>query len=339
MPKRRPPYLQREIDRHGNTRWYVRIRPNPRIRLHGSYGSPEFMAEYRAAIADIEPDTPQKAQSGSLKWLIEQYRKSAAWLDLAPSTRKQRDGFLYDTIKKAGDKPYKAITRKVIIASRDERINTPGQATNFLVVLNGLFKWAVEANYISDNPAAGVKPPKRKNASGIPAWTEEDVEKYHQCWPIGTKERVWLDVLLYTGLRRGDAVRVGRQHVRGGIITLKTEKSGFKTEVTLPILPILQCTLDNRPTGDLAFICGSNGRPLANSGFGGAFRAACLKAGVHKTAHGVRKISATRAANAGATVAQLKALFGWTDDQMPSLYTQEADRRRLSRDAIAKLKG
>ena len=44
-------------------------------------------------------------------------------------------------------------------------------------------------------------------------------------WPIGTKERVWLDVLLYTGLRRGDAVILGKQHVKNGIATIKTEKS------------------------------------------------------------------------------------------------------------------
>ena len=30
---------------------------------------------------------------------------------------------------------------------------------------------------------------------------------YHARWPLRKKERVWLDVLLYTGLRRGDAVR------------------------------------------------------------------------------------------------------------------------------------
>jgi len=144
-------------------------------------------------------------------------------------------------------------------------------------------------------------------------------------------------VLLYLGLRRGDAVRIGRQHVKDGVAFLKTEKSGYRTEVALPILPILQRTLDNSPTGDLAFICGGKGQPLTKESFGNMFREACNKAGVKKSAHGVRKISATRAANAGATVAQLKALFGWTDNEMPSLYTQTADRRKLARDAIEKL--
>ncbi|MDN5249398.1 MAG: tyrosine-type recombinase/integrase [Alphaproteobacteria bacterium] len=67
------------------------------------------------------------------------------------------------------------------------------------------------------------------------------------------------------------------------------------------------------------------------------FRIACRKAGIEKSAHGVRKLSATRAANAGATVAELKAIFGWNDDEMASLYTKTANRRKLAANAIIKL--
>ena len=74
-------------------------------------------------------------------------------------------------------------------------------------------------------------------------WTEEHVAAYEARWPIGTRQRVWLDVLAYTGLRRGDAVRLGRQHVRDGVATIKTEKSKFMVEVSLPILPVLAETL------------------------------------------------------------------------------------------------
>ena len=51
----------------------------------------------------------------------------------------------------------------------------------------------------------------------------------------------------------------------------------------------------------------------------------------------MRRINATRAANAGATVAELKALFRWTDDGIPSLYTRCADRVPLAKEAITKL--
>ena len=102
-------------------------------------------------------------------------------------------------------------------------------------------------------------------------------------------------------------------------------------------MPVLAWTLKNLPTSDLAIILGSEGKPLTKETFGNYFRAACNKAGVRKLAHGVRKISATGAANAGANVVELKALFGWTDDVMPSLYTKSADRVRLAKEAITKL--
>jgi integrase len=128
-------------------------------------------------------------------------------------------------------------------------------------------------------------------------------------------------------------VRFGRQHVRKGFGSIKTEKSGFAVTVTLPILPALARTLDAGPCGDLTFIAGAGGKPLTKASFGMMFREACRAAGVPGSAHGVRKIAATTAANNGATVAQLKALFGWKSDTMPALYTQSADRDRLGREA------
>ena len=175
-----------------------------------------------------------------------------------------------------------------------------------------------------------MKNPKRKKGDGFVAWTETHVARYQRHWPRGTRQRVWLDVLLYTGLRRGDAVRLGRQHVRDGIAEIRTEKSGFAVTVTLPILPALAETLFAGPCGELTFICGERGDPLTKESFGNEFRAACKAAGVPGSAHGVRKLAATTAANNGATVAQLEAMFGWQGGAMASLYTRSADRRRLA---------
>jgi integrase len=67
------------------------------------------------------------------------------------------------------------------------------------------------------------------------------------------------------------------------------------------------------------------------------FRGACKAAGEPGSAHGLRKAGATRAANGGATVAELEAIFGWNGGKMASLYTLGADRARLARRAINKL--
>jgi integrase len=198
-----------------------------------------------------------------------------------------------------------------------------------------LFRWALKAGLIKVDPTLGVHNPPRKRTDGFIPWTEEHAKTYEACWPIGTRQRVWLDVLLYTGLRRGDAVRVGRQHVRAG--SIKTEKSGFIIEVPVFILPVLQKTLDAGPCGDLTFVAGANGRPLTKESFGNEFKAACKAAGVPGSAHGVRKLAATRMANNGATEAQLMAVFGWTDPKMAAHYTRTADRRRLAAEAMDKL--
>jgi integrase len=163
--------------------------------------------------------------------------------------------------------------------------------------------------------------------------------QYERRWPIGTRQRVWLDVLLYSGLRRGDAVRYGRQHIRDNIGTIQVQKSGGTVTVSLPILPVLAATLKAGPCGDLTFIVGARGRPLTKESFGNEFRDACREAGVPGSAHGLRKLGATRAADNGATESELEAIFGWTGGHMASLYTRAANRRRLSLAAMHKLDG
>lgn len=333
MPRNRPPHLQREVTRHGTVVWYHRIDDGPRTRIRGEFGSPEFMAAYQAAEAGVPIAPPAKAGKGTLAWLLEQYRDSAAWLALSAATRRQRENIFKHVLETAGRERASQITAKTIKAGLERRRYTPSQARNFLGAMRGAFEWALASEHVAVDPTAGIEAPARPKTDGFVAWSEEHVAKYQAQFPLGTRQRVWLDVLLYTGLRRGDAVRFGRPHVRASVGRIKTEKSGETVTAIIPILPVLRATLDAGPVGDLTFIVGESGKPLTKESFGNEFRIACNEAGVPGSAHGVRKIAATTAANNGATVAQLKALFGWTDDAMPSLYTKTADRERLAIDA------
>jgi integrase len=316
--------------------WYVRLDKGKRIRLRATYGTPDFDEEYRAALAG-QPRSTRGAVAGTLAWLIERYRESAEWRVLSSATRRQRENIFLHVLETAAEQPFAKITQATIVTGRERRSATPAQARNFLDAMRGLFRWATSAGLARFNPTLSVKNPPRKKGPGFVPWKEEHVTAYERRWPLGTRQRVWLDVLIYSGLRRGDAVRLGRQHVRDGVATIKTEKSGFIVEVNLPILPALAATLEAGPCGDLAFIAGASGEPLTKESFGNLFREACDAAGVPGSAHGVRKIAATRAANAGATVAQLEAIFGWQGGTMASLYTRTADRRRLAIEAMHKL--
>lgn len=338
MPRPRPPHLHRERSRHGKLVWYVRIGHGPRIRIRAAFGTPEFDAEYRAAISGAPLSAkPPATRAGTLAWLVERYRETSDWQGLSMATRRQRENIFRGVLETAGDQPFSKITTAHIVTGRDRRADTPAQARNFLDAMRGLFRWAYQAQLVKADPTAGVKNPARKRGDGFIPWTEEHVAAYEAHWPLGTRERVWLDVLLYTGLRRGDAVRLGRQHVRDGVATIRTEKSGETVAVTLPLSPILRATLDAGPTGDLTFICGARGQPLTKESFGNLFRKACREAGVPGSAHGVRKLAATRLADAGASTHELMAIFGWLSVSQAELYTRGADRKRLAREGMGKL--
>jgi integrase len=333
MPRPRPPNLHRETTRHGSTVWYVRIGKGARIRIRGVHGTPEFEAAYQAAIRGDAPQPPAAAAKGSLEWLWMLYRQTIAWTDLSLATRRQRENIMRQVLATGGNKPLSAITGKAIDAGIHRR--KPYAARHFVDTLHGLFKWAVKAQHITFDPTVGraVAKPKTK---GFPVWTEEELEQYEARWPIGTRERVMFAVYCFTGLRRGDAARLGRQHIRNGVITIDTEKTG--TRVTIPVLPELAEIIAAGPIGELSIIASKSGQPLRKEVIGTLFKTACKAAGIHsKSAHGIRKAAATRAANNGATVATLEAIFGWEGGKMAALYTRAADRKRLAAEHMGKL--
>ncbi|MET3560552.1 integrase [Bartonella japonica] len=116
-------------------------------------------------------------------------------------------------------------------------------------------------------------------------------------------------MLLYTSLHRGDAIRIGWKDTKDNIIHLKTEKSKFQTDVFLPILPEMAETLKIEPIEDETFICGKGSKKLTTESFGNLPREACNTANIKKTAHGLRKLTATRAANLGLQFLNLKLFW------------------------------
>ena len=157
----------------------------------------------------------------------ERYRDSAAWVELSMATRRQREDIFKHVAASAGHLSNTKITKLTIIAGRDLRAATLAQARNFLDAMRGLFRWALDAQHVKVARPPASKTSRRKKGPGFKMWTEEEMAAYECRWPIGTHQRVWLDVLAYTGLRRGDAVRFGRQYVRDGVATLKAEKGGL----------------------------------------------------------------------------------------------------------------
>lgn len=314
--------------------WYFRRGQGPRIRLP-DYGAPDFADAYAAALAG-EVAAPKKPslKANSLAWLIARYRESSAWTGLSMATRRARENIFRRIIENAGDASYGDVTRADIVAGRDARRETPFAANDFLKAMRGLFAWALDAQHVETNPCDGVKGLTQKS-DGFHAWTEDEVAKFEARWPVGTRERLALAILLYSGLRRGDASQLGRQHVQSGVITIRTEKTG--ATVHIPVRTELAEIIAATPSNGLVFVSTASGKPMTKESFGNWFNDACKAAGVPGSAHGLRKLGATRLANAGASVHELQAVFGWESGRMAEVYTKEADRARLAKQAMEKL--
>lgn len=340
MPRPRPPHLQRRKTRHGKYIWIVQTaRGAPITRLRAEYGTPEFDEEYRAAVGNPPKLLPKQriVAAGTLEWAWFAYKQSGDWKALSKATHKQRDNIMENVLEN-GNHSLKDIDRRAMIDALDRRRNTPSAARNFLDTMRGMFEWLVSTDRVSADPTAGLKV-KRPKSRGFPEWTYDEILQYEKRWPLGTRERVMLDVYIYTGLRRGDAARVGPGHVKNDVITLATEKGQGEVLVHLPMLDVLKRTLAAGPTGAKSFICTAKGRPYVKESLGNAFKDACVAAGIpDKAAHGLRKAAATRAAENGATVHELMAIFGWRNIRQAEVYTREANRKKLAAQAMGKLK-
>lgn len=344
-------YILQDRDRHGNRRVYVRIKGKGQIRLRETPDTPEFLDEYKAALARLREGeriakrTGKAPAPGSLAALCQLYIKSPAFLQgLEEDTRRVRRRLLericLSTLPNGvqrGTLPYSRMEPKHVRDIRDERADRPEAANSMVKALRQVFAWAVEYEYMESNPAKDVTKLAPTNPDGWHTWTPEEVAQYEARHPIGTKAHLAMSLLLYTGVRRSDVVTFGRQMERDGWLHW-TEHKGrrkIRKDRALPILPPLRVAIDACPSDNFTYLVTAYGKPFTSNGFGNKFKDWCREAGLpHCTAHGLRKAGATMAAENGATEYELMAIFGWESPKQAAIYTKKANRRKLAGNAM-----
>src|SRR5262249_17205232 len=148
-----------------------------------------------------------------------------------------------------------------------------------------LTKYAVENGLRADNPATGVKLPNLKT-DGYHSWTEAEIAQFLAHHGPATTARLALTLLLYTGQRRGDVIRMGRQHIRDGAVHVRQQKTGI--ELAIPIHAKLAATIAEAPANHLTLLTTQTGKPFSAAGFGNWFRDRCNEANLsHCSAHGL----------------------------------------------------
>lgn len=356
-----PKYVIRDVDRRGVTRYYLRRPGQSKVRIHGEPGTPAFEASYRAAIEGAEaradaqkPVIVEKvipARNNTLGWLVDQYLRSGHFGQLDTSTKRVRElvfAHCMDEPISPGspdrfrDLPLMHVTAKSMRVLRDRKRDKPGAANTRLKFMSAMYSWAMDEEVHDDirfHPVRDVKrlPPVR--ADGIHSWTLNEIEQYEAHHQVGTQARLALAMLLYTGQRKSDIIRIGRAHVRQEWIRLTQFKNRNRNPTTLeiPIIPELQRIIDATKTGDMTYLVTAHGRPFTRAGFGNRMRDWCDEAGLPQcSSHGLRKAAAERLALLGCSDREIMSITGHKTSREVDRYTKGARQRQMAESALAK---
>jgi integrase len=296
------------------------------------------MAAYHAALAaEPPPIGATKTPPGSMTALVVSWYASAEFARLAPSSKATYRRIVERFLADHGRKLVADLESKHVRSLLDTKAGTPAAANRLLSILKLLMRHAVERGWRADDPTLHIRKVRYSKAP-YPQWTEEDIARFEARWPLGTRARLALALLLYTGQRRSDVIRMGRQHIRDGLLEVTQAKTN--TRLGIPIHPALQAALDACPVDHLTFLMTEQGRPFASgNAFYNWFVDCARKAGLAEglSPHGLRKSIGRRLVEAGCTPHQVAAITGHKTLSEVERYTRDANQEGMARTAIGRI--
>lgn len=343
MPKKSglPKGVSEFKDRHGKWRLRFRAKGVPTHYFQTRPGQDGFWAEYESARAGAAERpavrTSSRTKPGTISALIAVYYGTPEFTGLATSSQKTYRNMLERFRELHGDKQVSTLTRAHVKAIIGGMSATPAAANNLLDRLRILMKLAMDDGWRADDPTYRVKGFKL-SGDGFHTWTEEDIAKFCEHHPIGTSARLAMGLMLYTGQRRSDMVKMGWQHISGDRIRvhqLKTDEM-----LSIPIHPDLAELLAAAPKTDMPILQTQFGKAFSANGFGNRMRKWCSAAGLPDcSSHGLRKAAARRMAEAGCSNKEIMSITGHRTDKEVTRYTKAADQKRLADRAMKALGG
>lgn len=333
-----PKYVSEFRDRHGKYRLRFRRLGYGSYYFKSLFGTEGFRVEYRACLDGNASVGEDRTAPGSIDDLIVRYYRGQEFQNGAPATQNKTRGMLEAFRAQYGSRSVEAIQFEHIDAIIAAKAKThPSAAWNLRKILRRLFAYAVKCRMRTDNPVEQTANVKLASDKGHVAWSEEDVAAYQARWKLGTMARLALELLLWTGNRKSDALTLGPQHISAGAFHIRQQKGGKL--LVLPIAPPLaEAILAMPPNGALALITNEYGRPFSPKGFGARLRKWCDEAGLKgRSAHGLRKTISRRMALSGVGNPGIKSVTGHSGDSEVALYTRGVDQERLARDTMARL--
>jgi integrase len=228
LMKRPPKYVHGFIDRHGRPRFYFRRAGFKKIPLPGLPWSPGFMEAYETALAGQPLQIGSaRTKPGTVRALAVSYFNSPDFRSLRPSSQAIYRGIIDRFCIQYGDNRVANLKREHVVKLMAARAERPVAANSLRKVLRAMMKHAVEIGLRADDPTRDVRAIRVKS-DGYHSWNDDEIAQFEKRHPIGSLARFALTLLLYTGQRRSDVVRMGPQHIRNGVLHVRhqTRDSG-----------------------------------------------------------------------------------------------------------------
>lgn len=335
------PFVSVFVDRHGKERF--RFRRDGFSCYLPSPTDQGYKAAYRAALEGTV-ECQSRCAPLSVDDLVTRYYRSARFLQVGEDRQKSvrmilepfRAECRHDDVRHFRFEHIEALlakkAKKHVVGKRT--VGGPTAAARLRDELTRLFDYAIKLQWRTDNPATHAELSAKPKRVGFHGWTEEEIAAFQKKHALGSKPRLAMEIMLWTGLRRSDTIRLGPQHIKGGRIALFAGKTGKK--VDMMAAPDLLAAIKEMPAvGLTTLLVTEYGKPFSKAGFGNWFRDRCNEAGLqHCSAHGLRKALARRAAEEGATQQQLKAVGQWSSDRDVATYTAGAEQQALADAAL-----
>jgi integrase len=261
--------------------------------------------------------------------VMEAYRKSRAYQELAPATKRNTEK-AFAKVAQFNHRPIERLTKSVLAMIADGL--TPGMAYVFITRMRAFMRFAVERDYLPSNPMNGMSMPKHGTYR---PWTIEEMGAMMDP-SVNYQVRIGIMLAYYTGQRISDVVNMKWSDIAKGAIYVRQRKTN--AELFIPIHPVLQRALDCHPrNGD--YILNMDGQPYDIDTFRRKFSRERDRLSMPKDLHfhGLRKTLACMLAAKGATTEQIKAVGGWKTSKQVDGYTRGSDQFALAKGALARL--
>lgn len=272
--------------------------------------------------------------AGTINALIRDFRQTGRYQNLAKHSRDPYDYAFAAFMEKLGTGKVADLDTKFVMRMMDGLKATPAKANQFYRCLKILLNYAIQRGDINTNPTDRVEPLK----VGVYAtWTEEDITRFRERWPLGTIERRLLDIGLGTGQRASDLAVMKTADIKEGRITVRQQKTGITLQI--PILADLAADLAAHPPKGEFLIEARGGKGFTRSGITHRLKAAIREAGLpdDRNLHSLRKAMCRRLAEAGASERELMAVNGHKGSSMVTKYVVAANQRLMADAAMEKL--